>query len=118
MAKKSRRRPPDSFMKLARQALKKIPKGKVATYGQVATMAGNPKAARQVVRLLHSSSEKEKLPWHRVINSKGGISLTRGRGYELQKAMLMAEGIRFKANDLVDLSVYGWRPATRKPLTV
>lgn len=117
MAKKSSRQPPDAFMERAKKVLKKIPKGKVATYGQVAALAGNPKAARQVVRLLHSSSDKDKLPWHRVINSKGGISLSGGQGYELQKAMLKAEGVRFKLNDLVDLTVYGWSPTLRKTLT-
>lgn len=106
--KKSEDASGDSFMERAKKVLKKIPKGKVATYGQVAAMAGSPRAARQVVRLLHSSSGKDKLPWHRVVNSKGGISLARGRGYEQQKAMLVAEGVKFNANDLIDLSVYQW----------
>jgi methylated-DNA-protein-cysteine methyltransferase-like protein len=61
-----------------------------------------------VSRILHSSSEKEGLPWHRVINSKGGISLERGRGYELQKTLLEQEGVVFNANDLIDLKKYRW----------
>ncbi|MCK4694923.1 MAG: MGMT family protein, partial [Candidatus Cloacimonetes bacterium] len=58
--------------------IKKIPEGKIATYGQIAKYAGNPQGTRQIARILHSSSEKHELPWHRVINSKGKISLNPG----------------------------------------
>lgn len=92
-----------------RDVIKKIPRGKVATYGQIAAMAGNPLAARQVVRILHSSSRKEKLPWHRVINSKGRISLQPGFGYEEQKAKLIKEGIEFDDNDTIDLGRFLWQ---------
>jgi methylated-DNA-protein-cysteine methyltransferase-like protein len=71
-------------------------------------MAGSPRAARQVVRVLHSSSEKESLPWHRVINRDGRISLGRGDGYELQKALLKDEGVVFGLTDRVDLNRFGW----------
>lgn len=67
------------------EVLKKVPRGKVVTYGQVAAMAGNPRAARQVVRTLNTSWEKERLPWHRVINSQGKISLKPGRGTSCRK---------------------------------
>ncbi len=90
--------------------IKKIPRGKVATYGQIAAMAGNPLAARQVVRILHSSSRKEKLPWHRVINGKGRISLQPGFGYEEQKNLLVKEGIEFDDDDTVDFKRFLWRP--------
>ena len=79
--------------------IKKIPKGKVATYGQIAALAGNPRAARQVVRILHSSSQKEQLPWHRVVNRQGQISLRSGSGYETQKELLKEEGIAFGISD-------------------
>jgi methylated-DNA-protein-cysteine methyltransferase-like protein len=69
-----------------------IPFGKVMTYGQIAAYAGNPRGARQVSRILHSLSEKYDLPWHRVINSKGGISLT-GEGGFMQGELLSREGI-------------------------
>ena len=82
-----------SFSQRIKDIIKKIPRGKVATYGQIATMAGNPRAARQVVRILHSSSRKDRLPWHRVINSKGRISLKPGFGYETQKSLLLKERI-------------------------
>ena len=88
--------------------IKKIPKGKVVTYGQIAAKAGNPLAARQVVRILHVYSEKEHLPWFRVINSKGQISLKPGFGYELQKSLLENEGVKFDNNDKIDFRKYGW----------
>lgn len=56
--------------------IQSIPEGSVMTYGGIARAAGSPRAARQVVRILHSMSRKYKLPWHRVINAKGMISLT------------------------------------------
>jgi methylated-DNA-protein-cysteine methyltransferase-like protein len=72
--------------------IKGIPKGKVMTYGQIAVCAGNPRGARQVSRILHSMSNVHQLPWHRVINSKGGISLTGEPGF-VQASMLSDEGI-------------------------
>lgn len=69
-----------------------IPRGKVMTYGQIAAYAGIPRGARQVSRILHSMSEKYNLPWHRVINSKGSISLTGEAGF-IQAQMLVNEGI-------------------------
>ena len=88
--------------------IKAIPSGKVATYGQIACSAGNPTAARQVAYILHSSSRKEELPWHRIINSKGGISLKKGHGYERQKQLLLDEGIVFDNDDRIDLLRYAW----------
>ena len=79
---------PTEFHSRTIAVLKKIPRGKVVTYGLVAAMAGNPRGARQVVRTLNTASEKDKLPWHRVINSQGKISLKPGQGYELQKSLL------------------------------
>lgn len=97
------------FHTCAVTVIKKIPKGKVATYGQIAALAGNPRGARQVVRTLHSSSGKEDLPWHRVISSKGMISLPSGRGYELQKKLLENEGVEFDRRDRVDLKRFLWQ---------
>jgi methylated-DNA-protein-cysteine methyltransferase-like protein len=99
----------EDFTGRVKQVLKKIPKGKVVTYGQVAAMAGSPRGARQVVRILHSSSRKDKLPWHRVVNSQGKISLQPGSGFELQKALLEDEGITFGDNDSIDLKRYLWK---------
>ncbi len=72
--------------------IKSIPKGKVMTYGQIAAYAGNPRGARQVSRILHGMSRKHKLPWHRVINAKGTISLTGEPGL-VQGQMLASEGV-------------------------
>lgn len=99
-----------SFYQRVVDIIKKVPYGKVATYGQIAAYAGNPRAARQVSYILHSSSGKENLPWHRVINSKGGISLRPRHGYELQKQLLKKEGIKFTKNDTIDLKKFLWLP--------
>jgi len=99
------------FHRLTIAVIKKIPRGKVATYGQIAAMAGSPRGARQVVRTLHSSSDKEDLPWYRVINGKGMISLPPGRGYELQQRLLEDEGVVFDRKGRVDLKRFLWQPA-------
>jgi len=93
-----------------KEILKQIPRGKVATYGQIAAFAGNPRAARQVVRILHACSAKDKLPWHRVINSQGKISLKPGFGYEVQKRLLAKEKIEFDLYDRIDLDKHQWSP--------
>ena len=99
-----------SFHQRTIEIIKRIPKGKVATYGQIAAYAGSNRAARQVAYILHSSSRKENLPWHRVINSKGCISLKPKHGYEIQKKQLKKERIIFKENDCIDLERYLWLP--------
>jgi methylated-DNA-protein-cysteine methyltransferase-like protein len=99
-----------SLSQRIKDIIKEIPRGRVATYGQIATMAGSPRGARQVVRILHSSSRKEKLPWHRVISSKGRISLPPGFGYETQKSLLLEEGIVFDRNVTVDFERFLWSP--------
>ncbi len=98
------------FAERIKEIIKAIPAGRVASYGQVAAMAGNPQGVRGVVWILHSSSRKANLPWHRVINSKGWISLPHGSGFEEQKARLEAEGVCFDADDRIDLKRYLWRP--------
>ncbi len=98
----------ESFTERVKTLIKEIPPGKVATYGQIATYAGNYRAARQVAWILHSSSRKDNLPWHRVINSKGHISLPPGQGYETQKEMLEKEGIIFEEKDKINFDQYLW----------
>jgi len=99
----------NNFSQKVKQLIKAIPYGKIATYGQIASHAGNSRASRQVVRILHSCSEKDGLPWHRVINSKGRISLPPQDGYEVQKKLLKLEGVAFKENDSIDLDEFLWR---------
>ncbi|MDH3892061.1 MAG: MGMT family protein [candidate division Zixibacteria bacterium] len=98
----------DNFHQRVIALIKKIPQGKVATYGQIAGLAGSPRAARQVVRALHSSSVKEGLPWHRVVNAAGRISLPRRGGYEEQQKLLEYEGVTFKADGAIDFDRYLW----------
>lgn len=87
-----------------------IPEGKVMTYGQIAALAGSPRAARQVVRILHSMSKKHKLPWHRVVNAKGQIGFADDEYFQIQKFSLESEGIEFGMNDRIDLGKYQFHP--------
>ena len=100
----------NSFSERVKKLIKAIPPGKVATYGQIAMMAGNPRGVRGVVWILHSSSKKAGLPWHRVINRRGKISLPSGDGCEEQKSRLEAEGIKFDSAGRIDLDRFLWRP--------
>lgn len=88
--------------------IKNIPEGKVLTYGRVAALAGNPKGARQVSWTLRTQTEKETLPWHRVIGSKGTISIKDDHGYKIQKDLLENEGVVFGLKDKIDLDEYMW----------
>ncbi|GGH81542.1 methylated-DNA-protein-cysteine methyltransferase-like protein [Pullulanibacillus pueri] len=92
------------------EIIKNIPKGQVMTYGQIARLAGSPRGARQVVRILHSSSKKHNLPWHRVINVKGKIAIKEDEHRFIQKITLENEGILFKDDDTLELSKYQYHP--------
>lgn len=94
------------FTEMVIDTIKNIPKGKVMTYGGIANNCGSPKAARQVVRILHTMTEKYNLPWHRVVNSKGEIGFKDTIAYEHQRALLESEGIEFKLNGTINLSLY------------
>lgn len=89
------------------QAVKQIPKGKVATYSQVAEMAGNPKMSRAVGNALHKNPNPEQIPCHRVVNAKGELAdaFVFG-GKNVQKERLIAEGVEVQDN-IVDLKKYG-----------
>jgi methylated-DNA-protein-cysteine methyltransferase-like protein len=89
------------------RAIKAIPKGKVSSYHDVALAAGLPNGARQVVRVLHSLSEKFDLPWYRVIRSNGSIALKKGEGKELQMQLLRAEGVEVSPDGMVEMSRFG-----------
>ncbi|MFA7568239.1 MAG: MGMT family protein [Alkalispirochaeta sp.] len=84
-----------------------IPYGTVATYGQIATLAGYPRSARQVARILHTLSRPRKLPWHRVVNRTGRISLPPTQGGDLQRILLEDEGIEFDLRGRIDLTRFG-----------
>jgi len=100
----------ETFTQAAIEIIKRIPKGKITTYGRIALMAGNPNGARQVARILHTSSRKHDLPWHRVVNRDGRVSLPRGNGYERQKDLLEQEGVVFDHRDRIDFQAYLWWP--------
>ena len=89
--------------------VRRIPHGRVATYGQIAREAGLPGQARLVGYALHNLPDHSRVPWHRVVNAHGGISLdqTFGSG-RLQRALLEAENVKFSDNGRIDLTVYGW----------
>lgn len=103
------------FTKKVVGIIKSIPPGKVMTYGQIARVAGSPRAARQVVRILHSMSMKLGLPWHRVINSKGQIGLSEEEYFYEQKRRLEMEGVVFGLGDLIDLERYQFLPEVESP---
>jgi len=90
------------------ETIRQIPNGRVTSYGRIAAMAGLANGARQVVRILHSSAEKERLPWHRLLKKDGSIALPRGEGFELQRQLLEAEGVEVSPEGKVDLLRFGW----------
>jgi methylated-DNA-protein-cysteine methyltransferase-like protein len=86
-----------------------IPSGRVATYGQIAAIEGRC-TPRMVGYAMSSIPEGSDVPWHRVINSRGKISLPAGSdGHALQRAMLESEGVAFDEAGRVDLGRFGWR---------
>ena len=87
------------------EIISRIPEGHVLSHGEVARRAGLTNGARTVSRILHSSTRKHKLPWHRVVNSRGTISLTGASG-RLQKRMLKSEGVNFTKDGRIDLESY------------
>ncbi len=85
--------------------LREIPKGKVATYGQLAALAGNPKAARAVGRLMKINPDAPRTPCHRVVAADGSLHGYSGTGgLQAKKKMLLSEGVKFK-DGRVDLEV-------------
>lgn len=93
-------------------AVRQIPRGRVSTYGEVARRAGLPGRARQVGYALHALDEEHDIPWQRVINAQGRVSLGGHMGMDrLQQQMLEAEGVEFDAGGRVDLERFRWAPS-------
>lgn len=90
--------------------VKQIPEGKVATYGQIATLAGFYRQARQVGYALHAVPSDD-IPWHRVINAQGKISLNIDMGGAVQRKLLESEGVIFTAAGVIPLRQYQWKPS-------
>lgn len=96
--------------------VKKIPRGKVATYGQIATLAGYAKQPRLAGYAMAHTPDNEKIPWQRVINAQGKLSFPpRSTTYRKQRTLLEQEGIVFIAGR-VDLERYRWKPFNDSPL--
>lgn len=91
--------------------VRRIPRGRVATYGDVARWAGLPGHARQVGYALHALPAGNGVPWHRVVNARGTISLRRRPGDDVtQRVLLEREGVRFDQRGRLDLTGLRWRP--------
>lgn len=91
------------------EVVKRIPKGKVASYGTVAAMAGNPRWARVVGYALHSNPEPIVIPCHRVVTKDGRVSVAFAFGGEnMQRLLLSEEGIEFLENGNIDMKKYEW----------
>jgi methylated-DNA-protein-cysteine methyltransferase-like protein len=95
--------------------VRRIPRGRVATYGDVAALAGMPGRAREVGYALHALEAATDVPWQRVINARGEVS-ARGdpAAARMQRALLEREGVVFGPGGRVDLAAHGWRPRSRR----
>lgn len=99
----------EGFFKQVYEIVKKVPEGKVVTYGQVAVMLGAPRMARQVGYALHVNPQPGVIPCHRVVNRFGGLAPAFAfGGAEVQAAMLEAEGVEVKEDFTVDLAAFRW----------
>jgi methylated-DNA-protein-cysteine methyltransferase-like protein len=86
--------------------VRQVPRGHVVTYGQIAHALGSPRAARSVGWAMRDCPDD--VPWHRVVNARGEISLRPTAGYPEQRARLRDEGVRFDRAGKIDLKKYGW----------
>ncbi|MBI3195245.1 MAG: MGMT family protein [Ignavibacteriae bacterium] len=97
----------DTYLRIWK-TVEKIPRGKVATYGQIAKLSGFPGQARLVGYAMHNLPKGIPVPWHRVINAQGKISFPKETGnYKKQMSLLKSEGIHF-SKERVDLNKFGW----------
>jgi len=94
--------------------VKKIPRGRVATYGQIAALADHPRNSRQVGAVLRSLPADSQVPWHRVVNSYGRISgRNNPRTEGLQRCLLESEGVELSDSGRIDLKAFQWKPRRR-----
>jgi O-6-methylguanine DNA methyltransferase len=102
-----------NFSNTVRAVVASIPKGKVATYGQVAALAGRPKASRAVGMVMSHNKDTKAVPCHRVVGSTGALTgYAYGSGTTTKKQMLQKEGVQFKG-DRIDLKASQWVPSAR-----
>lgn len=103
------------FSREVMRLVKLIPRGKVASYGQIAALAGKPNGARGVGWILNSSADAHKLPWQRVINSQGKISFpVKSDEFKTQRNLLLKEGVKFSESGAVDFEKFGWKKVPTK----
>jgi methylated-DNA-protein-cysteine methyltransferase-like protein len=96
----------------------RVPAGRVATYGQIAELADLPGQARQVGYALHALPSGSELPWHRVINAKGEVSLRAESGWEgFQRQLLEEEGVAFDPAGRVNLNEFRWEPSLTEEMS-
>ncbi len=95
------------FTAKVRRLIRSVPRGRVATYGQIAALAGNPRGARAVSWILHSAPPDAGLPWHRIVGVAGKISL-KGEGGIIQRELLAAEGVDSDSRGRIDIKAFGW----------
>lgn len=95
--------------------VRRIPRGRVATYGQVAVLAGKPGHARQVGYAMYALPDGSDVPWQRVVNARGEISLRSEPGWHegWQRHLLEEEGVTFDEHGRIDLAAFGWDPDAR-----
>ena len=105
-------RPDTEFRAAVLAWVARIPEGRLATYGQIALLAGFPRRPRQVGMVLKGLPEGTPLPWHRVVNAQGRTSpRSDGMGHDqLQRLMLRREGVRFSLQGVLSLARYRWHP--------
>ncbi|MFP8879265.1 MAG: MGMT family protein [Myxococcota bacterium] len=106
---------PSSAYERIYSVVRRIPSGRVATYGQIAQLAGLGGHARQVGYALHAMATDRPVPWHRVINSRGEVSLRKEPGSDrFQRECLEREGVRFDAAGRIDLARFRWKPRSAR----
>lgn len=102
----------ETFYDRVYEFVRGVPEGQVVTYGQVALELGSPAAARAVGYALHFLPGESDVPWWRVVNAGGGISLRgRGEAAELQRRLLEGEDVEFRREGTIDLRQYRWLPS-------
>jgi methylated-DNA-protein-cysteine methyltransferase-like protein len=101
---------PGTFRDAVLSVVREVPRGRVATYGQIALLAGRPGAARQVGYVLHGARDEEDVPWQRIINASGRISTFRLGFGDLQRELLRSEGVPVSDDGKLDLDEYRWNP--------
>lgn len=98
-----------NFYEKVYEIVKKIPCGRVASYGQIAMMAGNPRASRAVGQALHHNPSQKEIPCHRVVNREGRLAPAFAfGGTDAQRQLLRCEGIAFDDDGYVDMKKYAW----------